>query len=160
MPRADRSLDLGLALRAHEIVDCRHEIDRRSSFDGHGERGLVVCFSRAEWHDRSVKESAHPIDDITIGHAYAHDRKTWLGWRPRQERSFALEDPNEPVEVGPVDETGAIGSGMSCQRWSLCMQSAGRLGGSDPPLSGPQPLVLPLHHSRRDRQEASRLIKS
>lgn len=152
MPRADCSLYLGLALPAHEIVDGRHEIDRRSSFDGHGERRIVMRFPRSEWHDGSVKKSPHTIDHVAVGHAHAHDRKIRLGRRPRQERSFSLEDPDEPMEIGRVDERGVIGSGTSCQRWSVYMQSAGRLGGSDPPLRGPQPLVLPLHHSRRDRQ--------
>jgi len=104
---------------AHEIADGRHEIDRWRSFDGYGKRGLMVCFLRAEWHDGSVKKSSHPIDHVTIGHADTHDRKTWLGRRSRQERAFSLEDPDEPMEVSRVDETGVIGSGVPCQPWSL-----------------------------------------
>jgi hypothetical protein len=119
MPRANCSLDLGLALRAHEVVDGRHEIDRWSSFDGHGERTFVMCFPRSQWDHGSVKKSPHAIDYVAIGHADTHYRKTRLGWRPREERSFALEDPDEPMEVSRVDETGVIGSGLSCQRWSL-----------------------------------------
>ena len=35
------------------------------------------------------------------------------------------------------------------------MRLAGRLSGFEPLLDGPQPSVLPLHHSRRERQEAA-----
>lgn len=103
MPRADRSLDLGLALRAHEVVDGCHEVDRRSSFDRHGKRGLVMRFSRSERDHGSAKKSPHAIDHIAVGHADTNYRKTRLGRRPGKKRSFALEDSREPMEIGRVD---------------------------------------------------------
>jgi len=63
---------------------------------------------------------------------------------------LALEDADEPMELAffyecicaLVKDVVSIGAVVD----AFC----GRLGGSDPPLEGPQPTVLPLHHSRRD----------
>jgi hypothetical protein len=108
-----------LAFRAKVAEDSSHQVDCRRARDRYDERPLVVLLPRSQWHDGPVKKSPDSFDHVAVGHADTHDRKSWSGWRPGEERSFALEDPDEPMEVSRVDETGVIGSGMSCQRCSL-----------------------------------------
>jgi hypothetical protein len=105
VPRENCSLYLSLAFRAHVIERGEHDVYCRRPSDRHRERRLVMCLSRSQWHDGPVQQSSNSFDDVAVGHADAHDRKSWSRRRPGEERSFAFEDPDEPMKIGRVDET-------------------------------------------------------
>jgi hypothetical protein len=104
VPREDRSLDLGAAFRTHGLVHRHHEFDRWGALDRHGKWLLVVFTTRSQRHDCPIEKSRNAFDDVAIGHAHAHNRKTWLGGRPGEERSFAFEDSGQPMEIERVDQ--------------------------------------------------------
>lgn len=152
MPGSDRAIDLGPAQRAEMRPDRAHECHSGRAFDARYVWRLVMRASHAHRDDSTVDERADALDDVPVGHRHAHDRLTARGWWTREKGALAFEDADEPEEVFVVDDT-RVTNAHSRVKGIAVMQSTGRLGGSDPPPRGPQPLVLPLHHSRRERQE-------
>lgn len=69
VPRENRSLNFGLAFRAHEAENRAHNIDRRRTFDRHGERSLMVFTPRSQRHYRPIEKPCYAFDYVAVGHA-------------------------------------------------------------------------------------------
>lgn len=95
--------------------------------------------------DRAVEQLGDLLNNVGIRHRDTQDRCAWFRWCAAEKSPLTLEDSNEPVELKLIYDAYEWAKTASCQ-WD-CF--AGRLSGFEPLLGGPQPLVLPLHHSRR-----------
>jgi len=104
VPRVDRAPDLSAASCAHEVLDGHHQVDGGCALDRRGEWRFVLLTLWPELHDRAIEQPPDAFDDVAVGHAHAHYGKPGVGWRPGEERSLALEDPGEPMEVRRVDD--------------------------------------------------------
>ena len=86
------------------------------------------------------------MTDMIDIHDPAQDRDTRLGRSAAEKGPLAFEDSNEPVELKLFYVALCV---MRLTRRVNRTLIAGRLSGFEPLPGGPQPLVLPLHHSRR-----------
>jgi hypothetical protein len=105
----------------------------------------VMWLAPSQTDHRAPEQPRDMFDDVPVGHRHAKDRCTSVGRSAAEKRPLAFEDSDEPVEL-KLFYVALCVVNLVVVSMGLC---AGRLSGFEPLLGGPQPLVLPLHHSRR-----------
>lgn len=145
MPRRDCAVNLRLARRTEKRPHRVHQVNGGCALDRSRVRLLVMGLALPKRQDTASEEGGNSLDDVAIRHRNANEREARTRWAAAAEGSLSLEDANEPVKFRFVYEDYLWSSGGPCQ-WD---RRTGRLRGLEPRQRGPQPLVLPLHHSRR-----------
>src|SRR4029077_12250708 len=145
LPGRDRAINLQLAILAKEWSNRIHHLNSRDSLDRRRVRELVMRLPSSQPDHPAFEQLRDAIDDGAGGHPHAQDRTAGFDGAPRRNVPSPSRIPTSQWN------SSSSTSVLSVKRLAgrVNRTRAGRLSSFELLQGGPQPPVLPLHHSRR-----------